>query len=80
MLMVSAAGGSGKSTASVTTRLWRKLGRFMDVPSFDASPDDEGDCMTVECENPPRVIKVNLFGGPDRDGGGHNGLLDYHGR
>ena len=72
-------------------RLWRKLGSFVHVPSFDATPDDDVDGMTVECENlgdaydPPRVIKVDLFGGPgpmvpDRDGGGHNRLLDYHGR
>ena len=92
MLMVSAAGGSGKSTASVTTRLWRKLGSFMHFPSFNANPDDEVDCMMVKCEkalgdsyNPPKVIKVNLFGGPgplvpDRDGGGHSHILVYHGR
>jgi hypothetical protein len=87
-----AAGGSGKSTASVTTRLWRKLGSFMHFPSFNANPDDEVDCMMVKCEkalgvsyNPPKVIKVNLFGGPgplvpDRDGGGHSHILVYHGR
>ena len=64
----------------------------MRFPSFDANPDDKVDCMTVKGEeapgdayDPPKVIRVNLFGGPgpmvpDRDGGGHNGLLDYHGR
>ena len=84
-------GGLPKFADATTTSLWRKLGSFMRFPSFNANPDDELDCTMVKCEkalgdsyNPPKVIKVNLFGGSgpmvqDRDGDGRFNS-PYHGR